>query len=144
MNKQRYSNVECYIAIHSYERFEHIFKIFYFRDHKEHFIDWVNSSKRGIEYISPSIGISPKIIYDWAFSDYLDELELLVEAIIEEINYLYYDSLKVGEFSFRNFKSFCSDYFLKASNILSEKSYFSSEDAYILLTSLLDKYPIHE
>ena len=135
-------NIQAIMGTYAYERFVHLFMIFCFRDRKEHLKDWVVSARRGIELLLSAKCISSETIYDWAFGDYEDNLERLTEGIREDINYMYKELPEVGDFSFVNFRSFCSDYFLKASAILSKERCFSCEDAYVIITALLHEYPL--
>ena len=143
------SSIQNTIESTSYVRFEHLAKLFYYRDIGiSHFREWVTSARKGLEFIPLLKGkntiLDSKTLYEWAFEEYVDDWDTLIRDIIESINFSYKDLPDIKNLDTEKFKNFCSDYFLEASNKLSTKRNFSSWEANDLIKELLIKYPLEE
>ena len=143
------SSIQNIIESTSYVRLEHLVKLFYYRDVDTYnFRVWVTSARKGIETLSLLKGskatLDSKSIYACAFGEYLDDWDILIRDIIESINFSYKDLPDIKNLDTEEFKNFCSDYFLEASNKLSTKRNFSSWEDNDLIKELLIKYQVEE
>lgn len=143
------SSIQNTIESTSYVRFEHLAKLFYYRDIGiSHFRGWVTSARKGLEFIPLLKGkntiLDSKTLYEWAFEEYVDDWDNLIKNIIKNINFSYENLPDIKNPNKEEFKNFCSDYFLEVSKILSTERGFSSWEANDLIKELLIKYPLEE